>query len=523
MSVLGIYFGSRLVSIVEASGKKILNSIQINRGAFSSGGLEEKVPDEIKIVTAIVDELEKNQIKAREANICLAGKDLIIRTFEMPILAAGELPNAVNFEVKKYIPFKVADLVSDFQALPDRASRKNLILFVGLKRETLNRYLAILEQLKIKPVSIEYAAFSTIRFLQLAGQKKKGVVGLLTAGFQEGDEINFTVLADGFPLFSRDINLTVGLADAIKPDNAQLSEMLGKLKTEIRISLDYYHRKFPLKNIEKIFVLSAPDYRAELEGFMQELCFPAQSLDIIRNLDKTGAFNLSAIKGYGCALFRAAKTPLRINLLAAKAKVKPPEVAEEVLPGERDWGVLFADLRIQPLVILVSVLLCLGFFLLGLYQRLPIQKKLAEVISLRPEVATVDADLSYEMLLGKDKEYQEKIKTFAKLVQPEFYNTEILDSLPHLLPREIWLTQLTFENKDSQAEFTIRGTLYLGDSQKEIELVHRFLANLKNSPAATKYFSPNDIVITSIEKGKIGKLASTDFVIVCRIVRSATQ
>lgn len=255
MSELGIYFGTRLISIVETSGKRILNSIQINRATFSTGGLEEKIPDELKIVTAITDGLEKNKVRAREANLCLSGKDMIIRTFEMPMLASSELPNAVNFEVKKYIPFKVTDLVSDYQTLPDRASRKNLILFVGIKRETLDKYLSILEQIKIKTVFIEYAAFSMIRLLPLVGQANKGIIGLLNACLQEDEEINFTILLNGFPLFSRDINLSVEIEDLSKLEKARLSEILEKLKTEIRVSLDYYKRKFPIKTIEKIFFL----------------------------------------------------------------------------------------------------------------------------------------------------------------------------------------------------------------------------------------------------------------------------
>jgi Tfp pilus assembly protein PilN len=512
MSVLGIYFGSRFISIVETAGKKILNNIQIDRAVFSAGGLEEKVPDEIKIVTAVIDELKKNEVKAREANICLAGRDLIIRTFEMPIIDASELPNAVNFEVKKYIPFKVADLVSDFQALPDKSIRKNIILFAGIKRETLENYLTILEQLKIKTVSIEYAAFSTIRLLRLTGQEKKGIVGLLSVGFQEEDEINFTVLASGFPLFSRDINLTVGLGEVSKPDRSQLSEMLEKLKTEIRVSLDYYHRKFPLKNIQKIFLLSAPDHRTELEGFIQELGFHAQYLDIAQYIDKSAPFNLSTVKGYACALFKATKTPLRINLLAAKARMKAPSaIAEQALPVEKEWGAFFAELRIQPLVVLLSVLLCLGFFLLGVYRRLPIQQELTRVISMRPELATVDTDSDYATLVRKDEEYKAKIDTFAKLVKHELYNTEILDVIPGLLPKEIWLTQLTFAKDQSKVELLIRGTVYLNDSQKEIELVHVFLANLRDSPELTKYFPKANIVITEIEKGKIGAVVSTDF------------
>ena len=523
MSVLGIYFGSRLISIVETSGKRILNNIQINRAEFSTGGLEEKVPDEIKIVTAIVDELKRNNVKAHEANICLAGKDLIIRTFEIPTLRASELPTAINFEVKKYIPFKVTDLVSDFQVLPDKAIRKNLILFAGIKRETLDKYLVILGQLKIKTMSIEYAAFSTIRFLQLNGQNKKGIIGLLSVGFQEEDETNFTVLADGFPLFSRDINLTTGLGDLSKPDKLQVSEILEKLKTEIRVSLDYYHRKFPVRNIQRIFFLSAPDYRVELEGFMKEFGFSAQYLDVARYIEKTAAFNLSVVKGYSCALFKVAKIPIRINLLSAKAKLKPLTAIEGELPPEQNWGAFFAELRIQPLVVLVSVFLCLGFFLVGVYQGLPIQQQLKNVISLRPEVATVDKESGYETLAQKDDEYKAKIETFAKVIKQQFYNSEILSVIPGLLPKDIWLTLLSVTKDESKIEFIIRGTLYLQDSQKEIELVHEFLANLKNSPVIVKYFSKKNIAINSIEKGQIGALASTNFIITCQVTKDSNQ
>jgi hypothetical protein len=523
MRVLGIYFGPRVISIVETSGKKILNNIQINRAVFSAGALEERVPDEVKIVTAIMEELRRNKVKANEANICLAGKDLIIRTFEMPMLPSSELPNAVNFEVKKYIPFKVADLVSDFQVLPDKPARKNLILFVGIKREDLDKYLAILEQLKIKSVCIEYAAFSVIRFLRLAGSGTKGIIGVLSTDFQEEGEINYTVLQDGFPLFSRDINLMAGPEGLRSQDKSEAGTILEKFKTEIRVSLDYYHRKFPLKNIQKNFLFCTAEYRAELEGVMQELGFTAQYLDIARYMGKAATFSLSAVKGYSCALFKVAKTALHIDLLLAKAKPKSLAMTEGLMPVERDWAAFFAEVRIQPLVVLFSVFLCLGVLLFGAYQKLPIKKEMENLISLRPKVTTVDPKSSYELLLEKDGEYKTRIETFAQLVRHEFYITEILNALPSLLPKKIWLTNLNFKSGEGQTEFLISGSVYLNDSQKEIELVHEFLANLKNSLVIQKYFRPKEIAIISIEQGKIGALTSTNFNISCRIITAETR
>ncbi|MFZ2937190.1 MAG: hypothetical protein WA066_00600, partial [Candidatus Omnitrophota bacterium] len=140
--MLGVYFGPKIITLVETKGKKISNTVQIKRSLISPGELEEKVPDEVKIVALFKDELRKNNIDAKEAVICLSGKDLIIRTFEIPVMPANELVNIINFEVKKYIPFKVEDLIADFQTKLDKLSRRNQILYVGIKKEVLNKYLS---------------------------------------------------------------------------------------------------------------------------------------------------------------------------------------------------------------------------------------------------------------------------------------------------------------------------------------------------------------------------------------------
>ncbi len=123
MSSLGIYFGPKLINIVETKGRKPVRDIEVPQTTISAGELEEKVPADVKTIEIIAlfkDELRRNKIDARESTICLSGKDLIIRTFEIPVLPREELQSAINFEVKKYIPFKVEDLISDFQLKFDK-------------------------------------------------------------------------------------------------------------------------------------------------------------------------------------------------------------------------------------------------------------------------------------------------------------------------------------------------------------------------------------------------------------------
>lgn len=253
MTSLGIYFGPMAISIVETKGRKLINNIQISQSAIFTADLEEKVPAEAKMIRTIAlfkEELRKNRIEAKEATLCLSGKDLIIRTFEIPMLPRNELQNAVNFEVKKYIPFKVEDLISDFQLKFDKTARTSTVLFMGIKKETLDRYISILDQLNIKINAIEYSAFSALRYLKLGGLRDKGLIGVLEADLQRNDEANLTVLENDFPLFSCDITLLNRAEQAGRSEELEPAVTLEKLKTEISMSLDYYHHKFPPKTLK---------------------------------------------------------------------------------------------------------------------------------------------------------------------------------------------------------------------------------------------------------------------------------
>ena len=144
MNTLGVYFGPQLISIVETKGKKPINYTKVSQATVSAGEiLEEKVPAPLKLIALLKDELMQNNIEANEAVVSISGKDLIVRTFEMPILPRQELDTAVNFEVKKYIPFKIEDLISDFQYKLDKTIQKTRVLFVGIKKEVLDNYLNI--------------------------------------------------------------------------------------------------------------------------------------------------------------------------------------------------------------------------------------------------------------------------------------------------------------------------------------------------------------------------------------------
>lgn len=511
MNTLGIYFGPRVISIVETKRKESISNIQIPRLAISTAELlEEKVPEEVKLVTLLKDELRKKGIEAKEITVCLSGKDLIIRTFEMPIFVSrGELrTNAVHFEAKKYIPFKVEELVSDFQWKFDKSIRRNHILFVGIKKDALDKYRFMITQLGFKINSIEYSAFSVLRLLRLTGVRDKGIIAMVDIDLIEDDESNFMVLEDGFPLFSRDITFVSESAEGAKAKEFSVDRdtALEKLKREMRISLDYYHRKFPAKNIKKIIFISSEDYRSELEAFIKDVGLSAQFIEISQYIGKPARFSLSFIKGYSSSLSKIIKTRLKIDLLTVRL---PKEMAVPIRKIH-----LLVPPKVNPAAVALSLLICIAASLFSLPQRVRLQKEIRSITSDRPQVSTLKQDAGYEELTAADSVYRQKITTLDGLINKQLRLTLLLDIMPRILPEGVWLESFSFRQSEATLEVNLGGVAYLGDSIKEIEAVNSFVAGLKKEQVLNKYFKVVELASLNRNQGREGMV--TNFAISCR-------
>lgn len=517
MSTLGIYFGPKIISLVEAKAKKLINVTHIPWERIQGAELEEKVPDEVKIVALFKEELRKNKIEAKEAALSLSGKDLIIRTFEMPVLPRGELEGAINFEAKKYIPFKVEDMIFDFQAVLDKASQKNLVLFIGIKKEIIDKYLSILKQLELKVISVEYSAFSILRLLELSGLSDKNIASLLSVDFQEEDEASFMVLENGFPLFSRDIALGA-LPGEISQPVQEHAMILEKLKTEMRVSLDYYRRKFPAKEIKKLAVVTDQSQRSDLEALDSETGLSVQFIDTVkfkRIMVKPVPFSLGLFKAYSSSLAKITKGAIKIDLLAAKERAEFLTKTEAEAGAGINLSYLLAGLKVEPKVVTLGLLACFLLYMFGLYQKLPLQRELTQIMNMRSKVSALSVgEASYEKVSAIAVDYNDKMKIWGNLIKKQLYLTLTLDVLPRVIPKSIWLSGFSFKKDEDRADLTLRGFARLEDSDKELEAVNTFLASLKESPGFNKYFKQINIV--SVERSKSEGQDATSFVVSCR-------
>ncbi len=509
MSLLSLYFGNKGINIINARGRGILNNIEIPASEISSFDFEDKVPADLKMVVLLQEAFRTHKITAKEAVLCLSGKDLIVRTFDIPQLPREELESAINFEAKKYLPFKIEELMTTFQVRPDNAKKNNLVVFMAIKKDILNSYLSIANQLKLKVRYLEYSALSLIRLLKVS----KGIESAVSAFIyidSEGDESHFMVMENGFLLFSRDITLSALPTDAPGVGLSDPALILDKMKSEIKSSLDYYQRRFSQKPIVKTVFFSDLTVRGELNEFLSELGLSAKFIDLVKGLNPQGLINSGAIKSYAASMVSTVNIGITLDLFKVKAKKQTREPAF-ILP---DLSSIFKDINVDFRIIFLAIFLIAAMYIYGLTRIQPLKDDLKKTIFLRPSVAQVNVDLSNEELMKKNANFKKKIANYESLVKRQVYLTKLLDVIPRILPKSIWLSSVSFTKNAGVPVLRLRGAVYSEKQQDEVVVINKFLNDLREDFDFHTYFT--NVVLDSVVQNDSGKQNIVSFEVTCK-------
>jgi Tfp pilus assembly PilM family ATPase len=507
MNSLGIYFGIKDINLVETSGNKIINNIRLPHPKLEISELEEKVPADVKIMALLKDAFRSYRINAGEATFCISGEDLVIRTFEIPLLPLSELRGGVNFEAKKYIPFKLEDLDYDFQVLFNKKNKTNLVLFVGIKKEILANYISFAKQLNLKILALEYSAFSVLRFLKLAGLNDSGVIASLCFDLNNEDEANFTVYENGFSLFSRDFDFVGEPAGFEQTAETDLLQKQEKLKNEIRNSFDYYNRKFPDKDVKKIFVVSDKESNLGLKSFFAETAIPVKIVETQKVLGKTNIYSSMLVKSFAAALFKSAPLKIKINLVGSRLK------AARAAAAVGNPLALLEGVKIDLKYIFLGVVVCIAVFGHGLIRTQTTQQDLDAIKNKRIKISTAVA--SDQELAGVNSRYKKKVAALDNLVKNQMYLTPLLSTIPRALPKGVWLESFNLsQNKGEPLQLVLNGQVYLENSDQEFESVNIFITNLKKDPVFSKYFK--EIAISFVDRKNLQDKLLAVFKITCK-------
>jgi Tfp pilus assembly PilM family ATPase len=440
-------------------------------------------------VEAIRRVLRENNITAKKVTIALPGKDVLIRYFQIARIPKSEWEGAIKFEAKKYIPFKIEELLWDFCVVLHKDNAINMsVTFAAVKEQIAKKHLSLFEEAGLKVSTLEPAPFSMVRLFTLGKQlvKEKPTV-IIDVDFGMAD---INIVKDKICYLTRDVSLP--LEEDLIFDN---------LINEIRMSMDYYEKLFPAEIIGNILLCGEVELKDWDKNLAEELKVPVEKLNLGKTI-KIGKVlpPLNIAIAIGLALRGLVKTAADINLYRirkAERKVPAGKKALEFTP------------EMRQAVFRAVILSCIGLLILYLAMQHFVgqeKEKLEQAISLRPKISIPISSFSFSEVEQTREELTKKVFSLASIIDERTLWTPKFNELPKMTPPGLWLTELNISEsllKDNKVSrfLSIKGMAYDEDPVREIGMITKFVSNLKENESFSRDF--RQIKLDSMASGKM--------------------
>lgn len=473
MREIGVALGEESVGVVIVERKRI---------TFSKKYLFSK--EELENVEVAINKLRQILNIGREDQVYLAlpEKKVILRSFKLPLMGRKELERGISFEIEKYIPFGINELIWDYAYTRIPTEKKIIVSFLAIKREEFRQFKEIFTTVDINLLLVEPCFFSLFRIIKSRQDysKYKGL-GILEFTSQEA---SLTFFFKNLPLFNR----TFLIKDLFnKPD--LLKE---KIREEARFSFQYFRREFSGFPLERLIIIAKKDFFHEKDFFLslkEELEVPVEIIPIneLVKLEEDS----DVLRAYGVVEFNY--LPLRFPSLRR-------DTEGFLCIGRKRKEFLYMPFVAEAV---------LGFFfLIGLnifFQ--------AKVSSLERVIEEKRKKLSLLPLGNKNREFIEneierRKRTIERLKssKPESI-LFIFKSIEETLPKGMWLESLRVDFERRKG--FISGYVYSDSSYRERKAVVKFVDRLKKDKKIKNFFSL--IKITAIREELLKEFSVTYF------------
>ncbi len=501
---LGLFFGAEALSLVEMDGQVLKSQYHVPYDIISQ---DEPMPsavitEEVRLTAVLQKTLRERRIEIPDCFAAIPTKDIILRSFVIPQMNPQEVTGAVEFEARKYIPFKLDELIYDFQVtkVKEAGVKKLRILFVGIRKDILKKYLYALEQSNLKVGVLEPSPISLLRILT----QKKIILSTHSCAVIEVEEEqgNIIILDKGLPLFIRDFKLTSS-SSALAADKMEDSSFL-RLLNEVRVSLDYYRRQFPQEAFDKIIFCSERDIKAWAENLQKELNIPVVYLKPQEVLGLKEYADIGLLKAVGAAIKDYVNLPVAINL--SKKRVIQIKEKRGLKPGD------IQALRINSIIrwALGTAAFVFFVYLFSMRQVWDLTKQMQQLNQVKSKHSSKKSQELEGLILDDYK----KISTFQQ-IKAKKYLTPIYMDFARLLPEGVWITNLDIRTEeDKSSSLSLKGSAYSKDTESQINLVNNYLDNLKTDPSFSQNFKKIDLNFANLAAS--GELSITNFEINCR-------
>lgn len=271
-SVVGLDLGSSVVKAVEITlegPEPVITGF--GRAELPPGGSVQEVVAQV---------FAENKFRSKRVCAGVSGQATVVRYVPMMRMSDAELKQAIQFEVDKYLPFDIEEVVLDCQALGRRvhataggdgeaepSEESMTVLLAACRRELIDDRVHTVQGVGLTPIAIDLDLFALANAWELCGipdDEVEDEEGMRASALVDvgASRTSINVLRGGDSCFSREINIggadmtqavarRLGVegfeAEAIKRAseaheaevNSAISPVLEDLASELSLSIDY--------------------------------------------------------------------------------------------------------------------------------------------------------------------------------------------------------------------------------------------------------------------------------------------
>ncbi len=507
---LGIYFGINSLNMVQTQKKECLFCFSAPHSLFDNTQQPsiQNIDDDIKLAAIIQRCLRDHEVQNQDVLLALPSHEIILRSFYIPWMTSSEVKGVVEFEVRRYIPFKLDELLFSYhtQTVKENKNRRIRILFIAVRKEIVRKYRELIEQSGLDVGFIEPAPIGLLRLLRskkIIQPKKTSAVLQLNNLFG-----SLMIIDSESPQFIRDFKLS--------SDQSSLSADQAALKTnlinEIRISLDYYRRQHSQAKVDEILFLTDDINQSRTGDLETALGVKTTAVSSQGLFESKQGIDLGCLQAMGITLRQEIPLPFKVDLSERERRPKKKEAPVE-------WAPVDFQLTIK---IAVACAVLLGIFYSWQNRELnEVRKRKQSIIQ---QITPLEA-LKIRDIQSKQIELERKINGY-KSVPVKTHTAFYLNMIPQLLPKGAWLNNMKIEMREKRARsqtdqnaniispvVSLQGQVYDKNSSRQVEVINEFVDSLRRNKEFSAEF--DNIVLVSVRKNQEDDIVSTHFEIRC--------
>ena len=428
----------------------------------------------------------------------------MIRYFQMPTIPKRERRMAVAFEAKKYLPFKLEELITDFQIVIHRSDPTLMrVMFFGIKKNSVNAVLSILESVDLTPLCLETAPVSLMRLLRQTGQFPAGQVAAILMA--ERDTATITIARDDLLYLSRNVTIL----SSLESEQGTSTELLEALINETRISIDYYRRRFLGEpGVGKVILFGKNIEEKRVQELTAALDLPVEIGDAFQKIEGGKEVPPGLAIATGLALRGLEKKAWEPNLL-------PPEY-------QRKLQGLLQPAILEAIAAMALLGIWYGYSFVDLYA---FQQKIDALRMAQMHPRGLQPGMRIPDLKSLGEEQQRQTQFLDELSKTRGQYAALLTELTRLLPEEAWLQNAVLEDKVKASDkgpllasnrsqsMKLSGGSYVNNRDRELEGINNFLAALRSNKTFNSTFS--EFYLDGVNRGRYREEEVTQFRLTC--------